>query len=178
VTVGGLAAPLLAVANTNGTGQINFQMPFGLAGHGSLPLVVNNGGILSNPVEIQALPAQPGVFLVNGQGAIFHEDFSYVTSSSPASAGETIIIYCTGLGAVNPQVETGFPAPTSPLAISATPTVTIGGVSAQVSFSGLAPGFAGLYQINVMVPQSVSGTAQLVIAVGAVSSAPVSLAVK
>ena len=178
VTVGGLAVPLLAVANTNGTGQINFQMPFGLAGHGSLPLVVNNGGILSNPIEIQALPAQPGVFLVNGQGAIFHQDFSYVTSSSPAAPGETIIIYCTGLGAVNPQIEAGFPAPTSPLAISASPTVTIGGVSAQVSFSGLAPGFAGLYQINVIVPQSVSVTAQLVIAAGAVSSSPVSLAAK
>ncbi len=178
VTIGGRMVPLLAAVNTSGAGQINFQMPYGLAGHGSLPLVVNNGGILSNPVEIQPLPAQPGVFLVNGQGAILHQDFSFVTSSSPASAGETIIIYCTGLGAVNPQIEAGFPAPTSPLAASATPAVTIGGVSAQVSFSGLAPGFVGLYQVNVMVPQSVSGTAQLVIAVGAVSSAPVSLVVE
>jgi len=178
VSIGGRQVPLLAAVNANGTGQINFQIPYGLAGHGNLPLVVNNGGILSNPVEIQALPAQPGVFLVNGQGAIFHQDFSLVTSSSPASAGETIIIYSTGLGAVNPQIEAGFPAPTSPLAISASPTVTIGGVSSQVSFSGLAPGFAGLYQINVMVPQGVSGTAQLVVSSGAVSSSPVSLTVQ
>ena len=178
VTIGGRTVPLLAVANPNGTAQINFQMPFGLAGHGSLPLVVNNGGILSNPVQIQVLPAQPGVFLVSGQGALFHSDFSYITPNSPASRGEQIIVYCTGLGAVNPQIEAGFPAPTSPLAISASPTVTIGGVSAQVSFSGLAPGFAGLYQINVVVPQSVSGTAQLVVAAGAVSSSPVSLTVQ
>jgi len=178
VTIGGRPVPILAIANTNGTAQINFQMPFGLAGHGNLPMVVNNGGILSSPVQIQVLPAQPGVFLVNGKGALFHSNFSYITSSSPASRGEEIIIYCTGLGAVSPQVEAGSAAPAAPLAKSAKPQVMIGNLPAQVAFSGLAPGLAGLYQLNVIVPQNAqAGSTQLVVTSGGVSSPAVTIAI-
>jgi len=178
VTIGGRQVPILAVANTNGTAQINFQMPFGLAGHGSLPMVVNNGGVLSNPIGIQVLPAQPGVFLVNGRGTVFHSNYSYVTPTNPASHGEEIIIYCTGLGAVSPRVEAGSAAPAAPLARSAKPQVMIGNLPAQVAFSGLAPGLAGLYQLNVIVPQNAqAGSTQLVVTSGGVSSPAVTIAI-
>ncbi len=71
----------------------------------------------------------------------------------PAAAGTYLSIYCTGLGSVSNQPATGTAAPASPLAVTTTtPTVTIGGVAAQVSFSGLTPGTVGLYQVNVQVP--------------------------
>ena len=142
-------------------------------------MVVNNGGILSSSVQIQVLPAQPGVFLVNGQGVVLHSNFSYITSKSPASRGEEIIIYCTGLGAVSPQVEAGFAAPAAPLASTAKPVVMIGGVSAEVAFSGLAPGLAGLYQLNVIVPENApGGSSQMTISAGGISSSPVALAIQ
>ncbi len=68
------------------------------------------------------------------------------------------VVYSTGLGDVSPPIGTGQPAPsTEPLARTVNPvTVTIGGVSAQVLYAGLAPGYAGLYQVNALVPAGVS----------------------
>jgi len=72
--------------------------------------------------------------------------------SRPAKPGEFLSIYCTGLGDVNNQPVLGSASPSNPLASTlATPVVTIGGQTAQVLFSGLAPGFVGLYQVNVKV---------------------------
>ena len=74
---------------------------------------------------------------------------------------EFLLIFCTGLGLVMPEVASGDVAPsTEPLARTlSTPLVHIAGLPAQVTFSGLAPGFVGLYQVNVQVPAGVpSGT--------------------
>ncbi len=66
--------------------------------------------------------------------------------SRPVNKGESISLYCTGLGDVRNRLGLGGPSPTSPLASTLTPaSVTIGGVDAPVSFAGLAPGFVGLY---------------------------------
>jgi uncharacterized protein (TIGR03437 family) len=82
-----------------------------------------------------------------------------IDASNPAIAGTTtILIYCTGLGPVSSnQPATGAPASLTNLANTTTPaTVSIGGVALTSSFSGLAPGFVGLYQVNALVP---AGTA-------------------
>jgi uncharacterized protein (TIGR03437 family) len=93
----------------------------------------------------------------------------------PAKPGEVVVIYATGLGPVNPAVAAGEPAPPEPLSRTVNPvTVTIQGFRAQVLFSGLAPGYAGLYQLNVRVPDEVTpdGSAVVVINVGEQSSSP------
>lgn len=106
-----------------------------------------------------------GIFAVNGngsgQGAILDASYELVDASNPATAGSTIVlIYCTGLGAVSNQPATGAPAPDGPLAWTTTmPTVTIGGTAAPVLFSGLAPGFVGLYQVNALAPAGVGAGA-------------------
>jgi len=101
---------------------------------------------------------------------------------TPASIGETIVIYCTGLGAVSPAVTEGSPAPsTPPLATTINPvSVTVGGRPSQVMFSGLAPGFAGLYQINAVVPTGIAtgNEVPMVVSVAGQTSPPVTIAVQ
>lgn len=85
----------------------------------------------------------------------------------PAAAGDPIQIYVTGLGRATPNgnpagstLRTGDVAPANGSVLYRTvdtPRVTIGGIDAAVAFSGIAPGFAGLYQINVTIPPGVAG---------------------
>jgi len=104
-----------------------------------------------------------------------------VDVSNPASAGDILQVYCTGLGRVTNQPPSGAAAPYNPLAVTTTnPTVAIGGVSTNVLFSGLAPGLVGLYQVNIEVPAGVpKGSAvPVVISIGGATSNTVTLAVQ
>src|ERR1700677_4418164 len=84
-----------------------------------------------------------------------------------SQAGSTIVqIYCTGLGAVTNVPPSGSPPPTNQLSDTTTvPTVTIGGVQAQVPFSGLAPGSVGEYQVDALVPAGSSKGAAIPVAI-------------
>lgn len=83
----------------------------------------------------------------------------------PARVGDFIQLYVTGLGKATPNGDpNGSPLPTgqnapadgNPVYVTVvSPTVTVGGVPAKVFFSGVAPGFAGLYQVNIQVPPGV-----------------------
>jgi len=100
----------------------------------------------------------------------------------PALRGETISIYCTGLGAVSNPPATGLAAAAAdPFSVTtSTTTVTIGGLVAQVSFSGLAPGAVGLYQVNVQVPTGApAGDAvPVTLTIGGATSNTVTIAVQ
>ena len=131
--------------------------------------VLNNGGI-SPMVGVPVLGAQPGII------AILHADYSAATPASPATAGETVLIYGTGLGAVSTAQVDGTAA--NGESTIALPTVTVGGASAMVMFSGLAPGFVGLNQVNVVVPSGLpNGNQAVVMNVGGVASNSVMLLV-
>ncbi len=155
VLVAGLEAPLVSVAAGQDFDQINFQAPVELAALNRADVVVSNNGVLSNPEGISIAPGVPGIFTSNQQGtgsaAALHADFALVTPARPARSGETILLFATGLGAVQPASRTGEPAGTL-AAVSGEVEVRIGGRPAAVPFAGLAPGFVGLYQINVTVP--------------------------
>ena len=126
----------------------------------------------------------PALFTLSADGtgpaaAQHNSDSSAVTSSHRAAPGEIIRLYATGLGAVQPPVESGA-APEGLSTAVGTVTVTIGGRPAGVVFAGLAPNFAGVYQINASVPDGVpAGDAAVVISVdGTPSTGQATLAVQ
>lgn len=158
VTIGGIPAPLIAAAPSSvpgGADQINLQVPAALAGQATADIVVTNNGVSGAP-ETVALGTAPAFFTQNsagsGDGIFVHSDgVTLITPSHPAHAGETIVLYATGLGAVQSPVADGSPF-TGPDSVTGTVTVTIGGQSANVEYAGGLPGFAGVYQLNVVVP--------------------------
>jgi uncharacterized protein (TIGR03437 family) len=180
VLLGNTLLPILYTSD----GQLNVQVPFNTPVNGQYQLSVQRDNLLSVPEQLVIAAAQPGVFTVNqqgtGQGVIFKSDgITLAQTGTPANAGETVVIYCTGLGAVTPAVPEGAPPPSSPLSNTLNPvTVTIGGQDAPVSFSGLTPGFPGLYQVNAVVPAGVPGAAvPVVISVAGQTSPPVTMAI-
>ena len=154
VTVNGLPAPVEFVS----PGQISAIVPYAV-GSSIARIQVNNNGVLSNVVTEFVNLTAPGVFTVPpgglGYGAVLHGDYSLVTAQSPAQVGETVAVYLTGLGTTNPPIPDGSAGPASSQTNN-TIQVYIGGLQATVSYSGLAPDLAGLYQINFTVPAGVT----------------------
>jgi uncharacterized protein (TIGR03437 family) len=154
VTVNGLPAPVQFVS----PGQISAIVPYAV-GSSIARIQVNNNGVLSNVVTEFVNLTAPGVFTVPpgglGYGAVLHGDYSLVTAQSPAQVGETVAVYLTGLGTTNPVIPDGSAGPASSQTNN-TIQVYIGGLQATVSYSGLAPDLAGLYQINFTVPAGVT----------------------
>jgi len=169
------------VDNVNGTQQINFQVPWEIASLSTVLLQVSTDGVPSLPVEVPVLAAQPGVIAYNvggvSYGVVLHSTFQLADTAHPAAVGETLTVYCVDLGAVAPALADGAPGTGAEITV-ATPTATIGGANAPVSFHGTAPGFVALYQVNVTVPKVSSGNQSLVLTISGVSSAPVQLPVK
>jgi uncharacterized protein (TIGR03437 family) len=174
VLFNGQPAPVFYVS----PGQIATIAPYELSSSttGVVTIQINNNGQLSNQVSMYLTDALPGVFtqteLGIGLASVLHNlDYSLVTPSKPAQAGEYIDIYLTGLGTVTPTVGDGGLGPANPLSYAdqfnacgtqpCTLAVTFDDYNASLSspffpgtvtFAGLAPGFAGLYQISVQVP--------------------------
>ena len=165
VTIGGELVPLDVVTPN----QINAILPFDLPVNTTLPLVVSYNNMISAPEPVSMVASEPGIFTTAQNGAglgivvIVHADGSQVSAGpgNAAGAGDTLVIYCTGLGDVTPRGVAGTPAPAQPLAAAIDPvTVTLGGISAPVAFAGPTPGYAGLYQVNATVPSGVATSAQ------------------
>ncbi len=155
VFVNGVQAPLYAVAYVNGEDQINFQVPFETdTGPGAAQVDVTSFGATTASLAVDSFTEDPGIFTYNGYAVAVHVDGSLITPTDPAAAGETIVLYTTGLGPVTIDVPDGYPAPSNPLAYTADPfQVLVEGEQASVLFSGLAPGFVGVYQLNVQLPR-------------------------
>jgi uncharacterized protein (TIGR03437 family) len=168
VVINQIAAPIYYESPT----QISVIVPNLTATDSVAQIYVINNGANSNLITEFTGLTSVGVFThpVGGLGtaAALHPDNSLITAASPAQIGETVAVYLEGMGAVSLPVADGTAAPSSPLSITtAMPLVylldTAGNyLQATIAFSGLAPGFAGLYQINFTVPAGlVSGNATL-----------------
>ncbi len=179
VSMNGQPAPILAVADVNGQEQVNVQAPLG--GFSSFyGCIVRRGRAMGFAFDVEGLNTWPSIFVgADGAPAVTHADYSLVTAANPAHAGETIVIWATGGGAVTPPIAAGAAAPASPLSWTVnTPVVTIGGQTVSVAFSGLAPGFAGLYQINVAVPAVPAGQVQVSVGTAISVTSTVTIAVQ
>ena len=173
VSLGGRAAPLLYV----GPSQINFQVPYETP-PGTSTLVVTANGVAGSPAPVTVAAAAPGMFVYgNNWAVVLNQDYSLNGPSNPAKAGSYVMLYGTGAGAAVPAVPTGSAAPASPLSTVTNVTATVNGVPAAVAFQGLAPGFVGLLQVNLQVPELPSGTYPVQITAGGVKSNSASIAV-
>lgn len=179
--IGGQNAPLFYASSP----QVNLQIPWELAGQTQATMNDTVGTVAATQQNVTIAAFAPGIFTVNqagtGQGAVLIAGTGQLASTlRPAVRGEFVSIFCTGLGAVSNQPATGAAAQASLLSMTSTnPTVTVGGVNAAVVFSGLAPGFVGLYQVNVQVPMgSPSGdVVPVVLTIGGATATTITIAV-
>ncbi len=152
--VNGRPAPLLAVTPWQVNAQLPMETPEGPA---AFQFRFADGSLAAaGAAEVKTFAPAIFTYLSGNmsQAAVFHANTGIpADQANPAVAGEILEIYGTGLGPTEPFVAAGNPAPASPLARTlVTPEVLIGNSPATVVFSGLTPGFAGLYQVNAVVP--------------------------
>jgi uncharacterized protein (TIGR03437 family) len=179
VTIGGQATFIDYIS----PGQVNAQAPSNVA-TGPQPVVITTPGGTSAPFTLPVNATEPGIdappsFNLGGvQYAVaMHADYSFVLpqgaiaglNSRPAQAGEEIVLYGIGFGAVTPNIPAGQLVQEAN-GITASFAVSIGGVPVtNVAYSGLAPDFTGLYQFNVVVPANAgNGTVPLTFTVNGV----------
>jgi uncharacterized protein (TIGR03437 family) len=169
VTVGGQAAYIAYISPT----QVNAQVPSNV-GSGPQPVIVSTADGASAPFSLNVNLTQPGLwappsFQIGGTpyaAALFTDYTTFVlptgaiagVASRPAHPGDSIILYGIGFGAVSPNVEAGVITGQAN-ALTTPVQIFLGGVAAQVTYAGLAPGTVGLYQFNVVVPNIAAGNA-------------------
>jgi uncharacterized protein (TIGR03437 family) len=168
VVVSGFSAPIYGIAYANGEDQISIQVPYEApTGSGAAEIQVYDFGTLVADFFTDSFAEDPGIFTYNGDFAIAEaSDYSLIGPSNPAIPGEPLVLYVTGLGPLTLDLVDGYGSPTSaPFAETEDPfQVIVDGENCRVFFSGLAPGFVGLYQINFYVPSdAAAGNLQIYI---------------
>ena len=102
-----------------------------------------------------------------------------MTAANPVGAGETLVVQCSGLGAVEVAVGAGALAPDPPARVRNAVELTLGERTAEVASAALVPGRVGIYEVRAKVPEGVStGEAALVVSTGGQFSAPVGVAIR
>jgi uncharacterized protein (TIGR03437 family) len=190
-----ITAPLHYVSST----QFNVQIPSSAqAGAHRLAVRLSDTGELVAGGQIVLAGTAPGLFSSTqdgrGQAAAANQDGRANNASNPAAKGSVIVLYGTGQGQVTPPVQDGTAAPAVPLSSTVTvPTadgrtcvtsqpslcVAIGNSFGEVQFSGLAPGFIGLWQINVKLPADMpSGNVPVRVLINGAPSNVITIAVR
>jgi uncharacterized protein (TIGR03437 family) len=148
---------------------LTVQVPFSVQPGKQTEMRVMFQNTSSDPVMLDVLNVAPGVYTqsANGRGAVtaVNPDGSLNSLLHPVPKGQFVTIYAAGLGTVTPALPTGKVPPVSPLSTTVFPvTAAVDGLNALVSFAGAAPGFPGLYQINLQIPAgAASGARSLVL---------------
>lgn len=161
--------------------QIEAIVPFELSPGEHLRLTVERNGQKSAPVELMLVRARPGIFVSGPYGGIVDQSGESVTESARAAAGTPIRFHATGLGPVTAAPLPAAAAPAEPLStVTGTVKVLFNGVEQAPDFAGLAPGLAGIYRVDVVIPESVksdTGFVEMVLEADGVRSNPVSVPV-
>ena len=162
--------------------QVNFQLPYGLAGP-NISVKVQTSEGTSNADQILISPIAPRIFTqtADGQGraVMAHADFKLVTRDAPAKPGEVMVLYMNSLGAVTPPgtagIAPGDGTPGNPFnTLPVAPAIQTDLLPVQaVTFAGLAPGLSGVYQVNFQMPYDPNaGDAPITVSAGVASSQP------
>ena len=155
-------------------GQINFLIPYELASTSGIVYVVRDS-VAGPPATIPMADTAPGFFEWNGNFALAqHADGTLISASAPAQAGEIIVLYAVGLGHTSPEVPSGHVVSraTSIVYLSELQILLNGGPcpASSIYYAGLTPGFAGLYQINLKLPEVLPPDPLIQIVIGAQAS--------
>jgi uncharacterized protein (TIGR03437 family) len=175
VMFGSFAAPILYASST----QVNAIVPYEIAGQSQVAMRVMYQANASAALMLSVAAAAPGIFTASktgsGPAAVLNQDESLNGPSNPAPAGSYVSIYFTGGGQTSPAGVTGSVSSQALKYLVQTPTVSVGGQAAQVSFAGAAPDYVGgLNQLNVRLANNTpSGAQPIVILDAGVSSPPV-----
>jgi uncharacterized protein (TIGR03437 family) len=166
--------------------QINVIVPFGIAPQSTARLRITRANQIVAELPLLVAAAAPAIFTLDssgvGPGAILNQDASVNSPSNPAVRGSIGVLYATGAGQTDPASVDGqisaepLPKPVLPI------SVRIGGLAAEVTYAGAAPGFvAGLLQVNFRIPPNAATgyTVPVQLVVGTASSpAGVTLAIR
>ncbi|GAB4369835.1 MAG: hypothetical protein OHK0021_12760 [Bryobacter sp.] len=143
IEIDGFPAPI----SFRGAGQVNFQVPYAVAGRSAAPLTLRHAGAEVHREVVMLAAAAPGLFTngPNGEALAVLPNGALNGPANPARAGDILTLYGTGDGLRT--VRNGQEVPFQ------TVSVTLGGQPAEVLYAGAAPGFPGLLQLNVKVPE-------------------------
>ncbi len=164
VTANGLPVPLLYVSPT----QLNVQIPYEVSGQVTLGIETPNG---SASTTVSVMPVAPSIVVVTTGNKL-------CDAANPVQPTGYVTVYATGLGTASSAVATGGSAPMGPDPMTSTVQVWLDNTALQPTYAGLAPGFAGLSQINFMIPAGwANGEYQLRVAANQAASASVTLTI-
>jgi uncharacterized protein (TIGR03437 family) len=172
VYVNGYACALFFVS----PGQVNFIIPYQIVDTKISVVLVRNG--LSGPkVTVPFAAGAPAFFQWSGNFAVAeHADGSLISSASPAQAGEVVVLFATGLGRTSPDLLPDAVASTAMSILHLSDLqVLIDGVlcpPSSIYYAGVTPGFAGLYQINLKLPDALNSDPTIQLVMGAQTSPP------
>lgn len=166
VYVNGIESSLFYVS----PGQINFLVPYELVTTSATVQVVRDG-VAGPAVAIQFATTAPGFFQWNGNFAVAeHADGSLISDTAPALPGEIVVLYAAGLGRTVPDVPSGHVASSATSILYASQLqILVNGApcpASSILYAGLTPGFAGLYQINVKLPDLLPANPSIQVVIG------------
>jgi uncharacterized protein (TIGR03437 family) len=169
VLLGAEVLPLFSASDK----RIDAQVPYDVAVNARHQLIVRRGNSYTVPESVTVAAAQPIILSI-------YDGQVVADQNNPVQAGDTLTLNCSGLGAVDPPVPAGTPAPANPPSqVTGQISLTVGGIGAQIISATLMPGSSGLYQVQATVPDGVpSGDAPVTLSVAGQTSATVSVTAK
>jgi len=162
--VNGIPSPIFFASPA----QVNAQIPYDVSvGQGTA--IGMAGGNPSPPVTLTIQPSAPSLWLLGQNRALVqNQDGTINGPEHPALAANIVTAYLTGQGMLDVPIPSGSAAPQDPLIGAAAPvSATVGGLDAEVTLAGMAPGAVGVFQVNLRVPTLPPGDYQLAVEVGA-----------
>jgi uncharacterized protein (TIGR03437 family) len=165
VTINGSPVPLAFVSSTLIHAQAPFETKVGTA-----TVLIQTGTVKSAPVTFEVILAAPGVLTIPGSDHAIAQNYpggAMNSPESPVQPGQYVVVYLTGQGPVDPPALTGAASPASPVSAPLAPILAqVGGKEATIAFAGLAPGFVGLLQMNIVIPEVDTGEQPLEVSIG------------